>query len=68
VSKFLAFESSSSPVFFILVNFRNLATKKKGWRVQQRGFWYFFLKSPYLDIKDLEIARFRQCVHVGRQN
>jgi hypothetical protein len=38
VSKFLAFESTSSPVFFILANFRNLATKKIGWRIQQRGF------------------------------
>jgi hypothetical protein len=28
VSKFLAFESTSSPVFFILANFRDLATKK----------------------------------------
>ncbi len=24
--------------------------------------------SPYLDKKNLEVARFRQCVHVGHQN
>jgi hypothetical protein len=41
VSKFLAFESTSSPVFFVLANFRNLATKKKCWRIQQRDFCDF---------------------------
>jgi hypothetical protein len=28
----------------------------------------YFKKSPYLDQKFLEVARFRQCVHVSRQN
>jgi hypothetical protein len=48
MSKFLAFESTSSPVFFILANFRDLAIKKKkGLANPTKGF----LKktSPYLD-------------------
>jgi hypothetical protein len=38
MSKFLTFESTSSPVFFYFGEFRNLATKKKGWGIQQRDF------------------------------
>jgi hypothetical protein len=68
VSKFLAFESTSSPVFFILANFRNLATKKKAGESNKGVFEFLKKKSNYLDKTDFEIARFRQCVHVGRQN
>jgi len=43
--------------------------KKKGWRIQQMSFEEFFLKtSPYLKKKNLKVARFRQCIPVGRQN
>ncbi len=41
VSKFLAFESTSSPVFFILPNFRDQATKKKGLANPTNGFLRF---------------------------
>jgi hypothetical protein len=45
-----------------LANFRNLATKKKG------DFRDFKKQSPYIDQKNLEVARYRHCVPVGRQN
>jgi hypothetical protein len=54
--------------FFFLANFRNLATKKKGLANPTKGFFrFFFKKSPYVDPKSLEVARFRQCVPVVRQ-
>jgi hypothetical protein len=34
-----------------------------------KGFLRIFLQnSPYLEKKKLEVARFRQCVSLGRQN
>jgi hypothetical protein len=49
--------------FFFVANFRHLATKKMGWRIQQRDFWELKIyirhisppkkkgkKSPDLDI------------------
>jgi len=44
-------------------------TKKKGWRIQQRDF--LRIKKTFCHIsrkKKLEVARFRQCVPLGRQN
>jgi hypothetical protein len=38
------------------------------WRIQQRNFWELKKNSPYLEKKKLEVARFRQCVPLGRQN
>jgi len=68
MSKFLTFESTSSPVFFYFGEFSQPGNKKKGLGNPTKGFLRFFKKSPYLDEKNLEVARFRQCVHVGRQN
>jgi hypothetical protein len=53
-----------------MANFRNLATKEnRGLANPTKGFLRFFLKtSPYLDQKNLEVAKFRQGVPVGRQN
>jgi hypothetical protein len=42
VSKFLAFESTSSPVIFILANFRNLPTKKKKVGESNKGVFEIF--------------------------
>jgi hypothetical protein len=54
--------------FYFLANFRNLARKKKGAGESNKGiFEIYFFKSPYLDQKNLEVARFRQCVPAGRQ-
>jgi hypothetical protein len=54
---------------FFVANFRHLATKKKGLANPTNGFLRISLKnSPYLEKKKLEVARFRQCVSLGRQN
>jgi len=43
--------------------------KSKGLANPTKGFLRFEENnSPYLDQKNLEVARFRQCVPVGRQN
>jgi hypothetical protein len=56
-------------VFFFGANFRNLVTKKKKELANPtKVFLRFKKKSPYLDQKNLEVVRFRQCVHVCRQN
>jgi len=56
-------------IFYFLAGFRNLATKKKGLANPTKGFLRFLKKhSPYLDQKNLEVARFRQCFPVGRLN
>jgi hypothetical protein len=40
--------------------------EKKPWRIQQRTFREFLKrKSPYLEKKSLEVARFRECVPLG---
>jgi hypothetical protein len=61
--------SAASVSFFFWANFRNLATKNKRAGESKKGFLRFLKKnnSPYLDPKNLEVARFRQCVPVGRQ-
>ncbi len=54
-----------------LANFRNLATKKKGGVGRgnpTKGFLRFFFKFAISRKKNLEVARFRQGVPVGRQN
>jgi hypothetical protein len=57
---------------FFMANFRNLATKGAGGgglANPTKGFLRFKKKnSPYLDKKNLEVARFRQGDPVGRQN
>jgi hypothetical protein len=58
-----------SSVSFFSANFRNLRPKQKGLPSPTKVFLRFFkTNSPYLDKKNLEVARFRQCVSVGRQN
>jgi hypothetical protein len=44
---------------FFLAIFCNLVTKKKGWQIQPRDFGIVFKNSPYLDQKNLEVAKFR---------
>ncbi len=55
---------------FFLANFRTLATKKKGGAGESNKgiFEIFYKNSPYLNKKNLEVARFRQRIPVGRQN
>jgi len=56
-------------VFVFLASFRNLATNKKGLMNPTKGFLRFFIKQlPYIDKTNLEVARFSQCVPVGRLN
>jgi hypothetical protein len=43
--------------------------KKKGLANPTKGFLNFKKKHlPYLDLKNLEVARIRQCVSAGHQN
>jgi hypothetical protein len=56
------------PLVFLGANFCNLATKNRGWRIQQRDFWDLKKKIAIYWQKCLEVARFRQCVHVGWHN
>jgi hypothetical protein len=55
--------------FYFLANFHNLTTpQKKGLANPTNGFLRFKKEhAPNLDQKNLEVARFRQCVLVGRQ-
>jgi hypothetical protein len=57
-------------VFCFFGEFSQSGDKKKGGLENPtKGFLRFFFKhSPYLDKKNLEVARFRQGVPVGRQN
>ncbi len=56
-------------VFLIFSEFLQLGDKQKGLANPTKGFFgIFFKKSSYLEKKNLEIVRFRQCVPVGRQN
>jgi hypothetical protein len=58
-----------SPAFFFVASFRHLTTKNKGLANLTKGILGIFKnKSPYLEEKRLEVARFRQRVTVGRQN
>jgi hypothetical protein len=50
------------------VNFRNLATKKRDGESNKGIFEVFKKQLPYLDQKILKVTKFKQCVHVGRQN
>jgi hypothetical protein len=55
---------------FFWANVRNLATKKKK-RLENPTKGFLRLKknnSPYLDKKNLEVARFRHCVSEGCQS
>jgi len=48
------------PSFFIVANFRHLATKKKGLaNVTNEILGIVFKNSPYFEEKRLEVARFR---------
>jgi hypothetical protein len=59
----------STAVFFFFGEFSQPGDQKKGLANPTKGFFRFLKnKSPYLDQKHLEVARFRQCVSVGRQN
>jgi hypothetical protein len=57
-------------VFFVFGEFSQPGDrKKKGLANPTKGFLRFKKNnSPYLGQKNLEVARFRQCVPVGRQN
>jgi hypothetical protein len=46
-----------------------VATKKKELANLTKENWgIVFKNSPYFEEKRLEVARFRQCVTIGRQN
>jgi hypothetical protein len=52
-----------------LANFRNMATKKKRLANPTKGFLEMKKRNRHiLTQKKSEIATFRQCVPVGRQN
>jgi hypothetical protein len=53
-----------------VANFRRLATKKKGLANPTKGILKFFYKKIAISRgkKRLKVARFRQCVPLGRQN
>jgi hypothetical protein len=53
--------------FFFLANFHHLATKKKGAGESNKGISENFLKKYLEEKKELEVARFIQCVPLGRQ-
>jgi hypothetical protein len=54
---------------FFFGEFLQPGDKKKGLVNPTNGFLRFLKKKPpYLDKKNLEVARFGQCVPVGRQN
>jgi len=54
--------------FFFVANFHNLVTKK-GLANPTKGILQTLKrKSPYFKGKKLEVAKFRQCVHVCCQN
>jgi len=57
------------PVFLFSGEFSQPGEKKKGELANPtKGFLrFFFKKSPYLDQKNLEVARFRLCIPAGRQ-
>jgi hypothetical protein len=70
-----AWQNNVATSVYFLANFRNLATKKKvggggrGAGESNKGIFEIFLtNSPYLDQKNLEVARFRHCVPAGRQS
>jgi hypothetical protein len=54
-------------VFFLFGEFSQPGNQKNGLANPTKGFLRFFKKSPYLGKKNLEVARFRQCVPIGRQ-
>jgi hypothetical protein len=51
-----------------VANFRHLATKKGLANLAKEILGIVFKNSPYFAEKRLKVARFRQCVTVGRQN
>jgi hypothetical protein len=54
---------------FLLENVHDLATQKKWLANPTKGFLRFKKNnSPYLDQKNLEVAKFKHCVFVGCQN
>jgi hypothetical protein len=54
---------------FSFGEFSQPGDNKKGLVNPTKGFLrFFFLKLRYLDKTNLEVARFGQCVPVGRQN
>jgi hypothetical protein len=54
--------NGDGPQCFLFGEFSQPGDKKK------REILRFIKKLPYIDQKNLEVARFRQCVPVGRQN
>jgi hypothetical protein len=60
--------AKEEPVFFCFGEFEQAGDKKKGGESNTGIFEIFLKKSPYLDKTNLEVARFRQCGPVGRQN
>jgi hypothetical protein len=58
----------ATSVFIFWRIFATWREKKRGLANPTKGFLrFFFLKSPYLDQKNLEVARFRLCIPAGRQ-
>jgi hypothetical protein len=54
---------------FFVLNFRQLATKKRGLRNPTKGILRIFkIFLPYHEEKKLEVDRFKQCVPLGSQN
>jgi hypothetical protein len=52
-----------------VANFRHLATKKKGGASKsKKGIFQNFKNSPYHEEKNIEVARFKQCVPSGSHN
>jgi len=56
-------------MIFFVVNFCQLATKKRGLANPTKGFLKIKKKnSPYHEEKKLEVDKFKQCVPLGCQN
>jgi len=56
-------------VFFFVANFRHLATRKNRAGESNKGIFENFFLNRHISRKTkLEVARFRHCVPLGRQN
>jgi hypothetical protein len=69
-SRFLPFklDTLTTIVFLFLANFPNLAKTQKEAGEANKWICEIFFKLPYLNPKNLDVARFRQCVPVVGQN
>ncbi len=68
-SSFSTIGGSIGLMTFFVLNFRQLATKKRGLRNPTKGILRIFkIFLPYHEEKKLEVDRFKQCVPLGSQN